>query len=214
MKYKKGLSLLFFVFLATAIFVVILFLFYFNGENGGAEPESAVTEKNESTDVGEPVSLPTLNETHLACSNNSCVAVDGAGSDECNDSADCQPVVAFPDLIIKNITMAVTKSSKNSTTNITWHTVKVSVTVKNIGTASANQSVTQITFAGDLLPMSSAKVFTSVLEPDKETTLESSYEELLKGDYDATASVDILRKIEELDETNNGFSVARLTVKD
>ena len=180
-------------------------------DNDESNCGDGICEINESCDVDCVVEI---NKTHLTCSNNSCITVDGDGEDECINDTDCQVVEDFPDLIIENISMAVTSSVKNTTTNITLNTITVSVDVKNIGTASANQSVTQISFGGDLVEMSSAKVFTPALNPNSEVTVKSSYEELVKGKYDATASADILRKIKELDEKNNGFSLVRLVVKD
>lgn len=209
---KRGLELLFIIFFAVAVLIILVFWFYFRGD-GGTKPEIIIMENNENAEINDSSSQE-INETHLACLNNSCVVVQGDGADGCSNDTDCQPVLALPDLIVKNISMEVTSSIKNTTTNITFHTVTVFVKVENIGSAKANQSVTRISFGGDELSTSSANLFTPSLELGKETIVELSYEDLNAGDYDATAFVDDLMKIDELNEKNNGFSVAHLIVKD
>ncbi|MBU1988553.1 MAG: hypothetical protein KKD94_03675 [Nanoarchaeota archaeon] len=183
-------------------------------DNDESDCGDGICEGEESFDSCSDDCLPLVNETHAICSNNSCVEIEGMGEDGCSTDADCQSDEGLPDLIISNISMEITDEITNSTTNVTVYSVTVYTTVKNIGESSAEQSTTRVSFGGELFPLSFTITYTPSLEPDQETIVESVYDELEEGEYDATASVDHLLKIEELDEENNGFGVIMLVVSD
>lgn len=203
---KRGLSpLIIIIILVIAVGVISTFYFLGYGED---EITNDVNETNNESYTPPPQ----LNETHTICSNNTCITTDGAGEDECSSDTDCETDEGLPDLIINNLTMAVTDTETNTTTNVSIFSVTVYITVKNIGKAGIEQSVTRVSFRGEDFPLSSANMFTSALEPDQEITLESTYDDLGKGKYYASALADELLKIDEIDEENNGFTTIDLFV--
>ncbi|MBU0760346.1 MAG: hypothetical protein KJ858_01510 [Nanoarchaeota archaeon] len=211
---KRGSVLVILIFVAL-IGVSLIVYFLMEKENTSDEDEELPDEINESSNNNElNDSSSIINETHAICSNNSCVEVEGAGDDNCSTDSDCQLEEVLPDLIISNISLTVSDEETNETTNVTLYEVTVSVVVKNIGDADANQSVTRVSFASDSFPLSSGNCFTPAISAGQETTIESSYEDLEKGRYSATAFVDGLLKIKESNEENNGFGIVKLTVSD
>jgi subtilase family serine protease len=87
-----------------------------------------------------------------------------------------------------------------NSTNIT--TATVYVTVKNIGTATAGQSRTQM----DVNPIHSPRnILTPSLAPNAQTTISDTYSPISSGDYTVTSFADILFQVNELNENNNGY---------
>lgn len=208
---KRGLGGIILVVLFIIFIAVVFYKSYSSPEKGNETVNGNETANINETEELEDVNDSTtqiINETHTTCLNNSCAEVEGSGADECNADTDCELIIeAKPDLIISNISSKVTSNKTNSTTNVTTYYVKVSVTVKNIGGADAEQSITKVSFLG----FSPKNIFTPAITKGGEVKLEDAYELSEKGEYNVIALTDIQLNIDEIDEKNgSGFVKLRV----
>lgn len=150
------------------------------------------------------------NQTHTTCSNQQCITVQGAGTNECTYNSDCIPGnqtnQTLPDLIITSITVNVITNSSGNQTNMTSATVFV--TVKNIGDATALVSRTQFSVS----TFTPRNIYTLSINPNQQRIIQSTYEPINSGTYSVSSFADILYQIEESNENNNAFGPINFTV--